>query len=91
MSKSFEKIDKILMKLENNIDNLEKKLVLISSQIDRVNDKVDHIINFLEFLVAEETEEELEEDDIYDTDESWAKDPDSWKNEEYYDDEEEEF
>ena len=89
MSKSFQQIEKIVANLETNIDKLEQKLSVISSQMDRINDKVDHIINFLEFLVADTTEEDLEEqEDIYDSDESWAQDPDSWKNNDYHDDDE---
>ena len=85
-----------MSKGENNSDiikkvnSLEENVANIKVQISKIDAKIDHIINFLEFLIDNETEEQEDDDqDIYDSDETWVEDPDSWKNNEYDEDDDE--
>lgn len=65
----------------------------IQSSIDRIEKKVDYIMNFLDEVLVGDSSDDDEDDDlegeIYDTDESWAQDLNSWKKE-YYDEDEDE-
>jgi predicted nucleic acid-binding Zn-ribbon protein len=81
MSREFTEINKNITKLDKNVDNLEKKFSKINVNLQRIENKVNHIINFLEeFLVADSDDEYAE--DNFDSDETWVPDPESWKNEE---------
>ena len=87
MSTEFNEIKKLIARLENHIN-------IIGHKIESTERKVNHIINFLEEFLAGNQLEDYDEDennqDIYDSEESWVQDPDAWKDEDYYSEDDEE-
>jgi hypothetical protein len=78
MSREFNELSRKITQLDKNVDGLEKKFGTINVHLKRIENKVNHIINFLEeFLVADSDEE-----DNFDSDETWVADPEAWKGEE---------
>lgn len=64
--------NKNFAKLDKRVDNIEKKINKIGFQLQRIENKVNHLMNFLEeLLVHSEDNEEEEEYEDYDNDETW--------------------
>ena len=80
MSREFNEVNKKITQLDKNFDNLDKKFSKINIHLQRIENKVNHIINFLEeFLASDDDEEEEYEAENFDHDETWVPDPDSWR------------
>ena len=85
MSKEFDTIQKKLDSIKQALDSIEEKDTKITSQIQRIETKIDYLMNFLEEFLASDIDDEEELDpDIYDSGESWEQDPDTWKDSGYY-------
>lgn len=91
LSKNVDAINKMALSLDKITTKNEKQLKIIDISIKRIENKIDFIMNFLEeLLIGDEIEDDDEDGAIYDSDETWAQDPDSWKDGEEYNDEDEE-
>ena len=67
----------IFFQLQERVADLDKRVNAVNIHFDRIEDKVNYIINLLEILVSDEDEEDEEELD--DSNEGWIVGLDSWK------------
>lgn len=61
-------------------EQLETEINGLYAHFDRIEDKVNYIINLLEILIETDIEEEIEDDEYMDSNEGWISDLDSWKD-----------
>lgn len=93
LTKSINDILKQLTVSKREHASISEKVNNLTDQVDRVENKINHIITLLEeFIVSDEHEEyphgiDLEEYESYDPNESWIPDPDAWRGD--YEDEDE--
>lgn len=85
-------LNKTVDSFSKNYQSTKRQINTLQASIERIEKKVDYVMNFLdEFLLADSEDEEDLDTEIYDTDESWVQDLDSWKKEYYEEDEDEDI
>lgn len=67
----------LFFQLQERVADLDKRVNAVNIHFDRIEDKVNYIINLLEILISDEDEEDEEELD--DSNEGWIVGLDSWK------------
>ena len=87
MSKELVDLGKKVATLDKTVDNLGKKMSKVNVHLQRIENKVNHIINFLEEFLVADTSEDYDDEDDFDTDETWVPDPDAWKQDNDIEDE----
>ena len=73
-------IVEVLMSKE--LDSLQKDVDQIKQQVRDISNKIDlmlEILNSFSLMVLED-EEESDDEDIYDSNDTWVPDEDSWEN-----------
>lgn len=68
------------MSSKEQFDALETKVNLMYTHFDRIEEKVNYIINLLEILIETDIEDEVDEDDDMVGNEGWITDLDAWKD-----------
>jgi len=61
-------------------EQLEAEIQGLYTHFDRIEEKVNYIINLLEVLIETDLEEDETEDDLYNGNEGWIEDLDAWKD-----------
>lgn len=61
-------------------EQLEEEIQGLYTHFDRIEEKVNYIINLLEVLIETDLEEDETEDDLYNGNEGWIEDLDAWKD-----------
>ena len=85
LTKSINDILKQLTLSKKEHASISEKVNNLTDQVDRIENKINHIITLLEeFIVSDEHGEyqngiDIEEYEEYNTNESWIPDPDSWR------------
>lgn len=67
------------MSSKEEFDALETKVNLMYTHFDRIEEKVNYIINLLEILIETDIEEDEDDDDMVGN-EGWITDLDAWKD-----------
>lgn len=67
----------LFFQLQERVADLDKRVNAVNIHFDRIEEKVNYIINLLEILISDEDEEDEEELD--DSNEGWIVGLDSWK------------
>lgn len=70
-----------LEQLEQQIKEFEDKINNVNTHFSRIEEKINYIINLLETLWSDDTEEE-EDEYIDDSNEGWLPELDAWKEDE---------
>lgn len=65
---------------KEELDALETKVNMMYTHFDRIEEKVNYIINLLEILIETDVEDEADEDDDMIGNEGWITDLDAWKD-----------
>jgi hypothetical protein len=73
-------LDSLFFQLQERVADLDKKVNDVNIHFDRIEEKVNYIINLLEVLISDEDEDEEEdEEELDDSNEGWIVGLDSWK------------
>jgi len=65
---------------KEELNALELKVNMMYTHFDRIEEKVNYIINLLEVLIETDIEDEVDEDDDMVGNEGWITDLDAWKD-----------
>jgi len=68
--------------MSKELDSLQKDVDQIKQQVRDISNKIDlmlEILNSFSLMVLED-EEESDDEDIYDSNDTWVPDEDSWEN-----------
>jgi len=69
--------------MSKELDSLQKDVDQIKQQVRDISNKIDlmlEILNSFSLMVLEDEEEESDDEDIYDSNDTWVPDEDSWEN-----------
>jgi hypothetical protein len=69
----------IFFQLQERVADLDKRVNAVNIHFDRIEEKVNYIINLLEILISDEDEDEEDEEELDDSNEGWIVGLDSWK------------
>ena len=68
----------LFFQLQERVADLDKRVNAVNIHFDRIEEKVNYIIDLLEVLISVEEEEE-DEEELDDSNEGWIVGLDSWK------------
>ena len=68
----------LFFQLQERVADLDKKANDVNIHFDRIEEKVNYIINLLEVLISD-GDEEQDEEELDDSNEGWIVGLDSWK------------
>lgn len=71
-------LDSLFFQLQERVADLDKKVNDFKIHFDRIEEKVNYIINLLEVLISD-GDEEQDEEELDDSNEGWIVGLDSWK------------
>lgn len=68
----------LFFQLQERVADLDKRVNAVNIHFDRIEEKVNYIIDLLEVLISVDEEEE-DEEELDDSNEGWIVGLDSWK------------
>jgi len=68
----------LFFQLQERVADLDKRVSAVNIHFDRIEEKVNYIIDLLEVLISVDEEEE-DEEELDDSNEGWIVGLDSWK------------
>jgi hypothetical protein len=69
----------LFFQLQERVADLDKRVNAVNIHFDRIEEKVNYIIDLLEVLISVDDEEEEDEEELDDSNEGWIVGLDSWK------------